>query len=121
MSPPGGVDELNMHGDVIPLHRDALKLRRSRRELHPRPNRHRSAVRSRRLPREVNFHRREPYRARGTRDLLGTGRHLLVGAICVAAVGTHGATLEHTFDYAAREWSLRCGKTAGGFATRAYP
>lgn len=44
MPPPGGVDELNMHGDVVPLHREALKLRRSRCELHPRPNRHRSAV-----------------------------------------------------------------------------
>lgn len=44
MPPPGGIDELNMHGDVVPLHRDAFELRRSRCELHPCSNRHRIGV-----------------------------------------------------------------------------
>lgn len=121
VSAASSIHELDMDRDVIPFHRNALELRRRWRELHPGANRYRGALRSRGLSGEVNLHRREPYRAWGAGDLLGTRRHLLVDAICVATVGTHEATLEHTFDFAVWQWSLPCGKTAGGFARRVYP
>jgi len=93
-----GVDELNVHGDIVPLHSDALELRRCRRELYPGSNRHRSAVRSRRLMRKVNFYWRKPNRPSDAGDLLGTGRHLLVDAICVPTVRAHRQRIEHVFE-----------------------
>ena len=52
------IDELNMHRDVIPFHRDALELRGCRRELHPSANQHRGTLRSCGMTSKVNLYRR---------------------------------------------------------------
>ena len=44
MPTPGGVDELNMNGDIVPLHRDTLELRWRWRELYPGANRYRNTL-----------------------------------------------------------------------------
>ena len=66
--------------------------------MHPRAYRYRRAVRPCGLPSEIDFGRREPDGPRGAGDFLGAGGHPLINAIGVSTIGTHAATLEHTFD-----------------------
>ncbi len=121
MSAASGIDELDMYSGVSPLDGDTLELRGRCGEVHPGANRDWCALRAGWLRGQINLGWRKPYRSGRAGYLLGAGRHLPVDAVCVAAVRTHEATLEHTFDYAVWEGSLRCGKTAGGFAIRVYP
>lgn len=109
---PGGVDQLNVHGGVGPLHRNTVQLCRSRRDVHPRAYRYRGAVRPCGLPSQIYFGRREPDGARGAGDLLGAGGHPLINAIGVATIGTHAATLEHTFDSRIATLDARLGGEA---------
>ncbi len=98
MSAAGGIDELDVHSGVGPLDCDTLELCGCCGEVHPGSNRDRRAVSSNGLSGKINFGWRKPYWAGCAGHLLGAGCHLLVDAVCVATVGTHAATLEHTFD-----------------------
>lgn len=113
MPPPGGVDDLNMDRDVIPLDGYSLELRRGRRELHPCPDRHWGAIRSRWLSGQVHFDGRKPNRSGDAGNLLRARRHLLIDAIRIAAIGAHLVRVEQTFDSADQPPLLcrSCGKS----------